>query len=50
MEEILRSNDVNRFTMVEFFLHHSGPISLSETFQAHNFRNLMSSNAVFLFK
>ena len=29
MEEILRSNEVNRVTMVEFFLHHSGPISLS---------------------
>ena len=28
MEEILRSNEVNRVTMVEFFLHHSGPISL----------------------
>ena len=29
MEEILRSNEVNKVTMVEFFLHHSGPISLS---------------------
>ena len=32
MEEILRSNEVNRVTMVEFFVHHSGPISLSHLF------------------
>ena len=32
MEEILRSNEVNRVTMVEFFLHHSGPISLCYVF------------------